>query len=395
MNEIAVTPPSLYTQAMRVFFSLMSLLWCAAIMAAPSERVQLLRTPDGGIQPQAVVDENEVIHLIYFKGEAKGGNVFYRTKGPRDEQFSNPIQVNSASNSAVVIGTVRGAQLAIGKNGRAHVAWNGSGTTPGGQHQGAPLWYARLNEAGNGFEKQRDLITRAGGLDGGCTIAAEQENVYALWHGELPDNLRGEAGRAVYIARSIDAGKTFTPEEAATSGRGACACCGMRAFADRSGNLFALYRAAAESTQRDEILLLSRDHGKTFAIAHEHPWQIAMCPMSTAAISGSKTASVAAWETAGQIYFSIINAKDCAISKSIAASGSEKCKNPAAAINAKGEIMVTWTHGTGWAKGGSVAWQLFDPTGHPTALKGRSTGVAVWGLVSCMAKPDGNFIIFY
>jgi hypothetical protein len=34
--------------------------------------------------------------------------------------------VNSQPESAIAAGTIRGAQLAIGKAGRVHVAWNGS-----------------------------------------------------------------------------------------------------------------------------------------------------------------------------------------------------------------------------------------------------------------------------
>ena len=46
-------------------------------------------------------------------------------------------------------------------------------------------------------------------------------------------------------------------------------------------------------------------------------------------------------------------------------------------------------------KGGSLAWQIFDPSGNPTAEKGRVPGVPVWGLVSAIAKPDGSFVIIY
>jgi len=35
--------------------------------------ITLLRTPDGGIQPQTVLDRDGVLHMIYFKGDASGG----------------------------------------------------------------------------------------------------------------------------------------------------------------------------------------------------------------------------------------------------------------------------------------------------------------------------------
>ncbi len=370
---------------------------CVIAHASANNRIEILRTPDGGIQPQAVADKNGAVHLIYFKGEGKGGNIFYVRRNFSAEKFSAPIQINSLPDSAIAIGTIRGAQIALGKNGRVHIVWNGNGEVKNSTHHGPPLWYARLDDAGNAFETQRDLITRAGGLDGGSAIAADsQDNVYAMWHGSLPENTRGEAGRAVFISRSIDGGKTFFSEKAAMpKPTGACACCGMRAVADDAGNVFALYRGASEKTDRAEILLASHNHGETFEIANEHPWKIAMCPMSTAALTTTTGKSVAAWETAGRIYFATNNLKTSGVWQTVAVPSSEKQKHPSVAANAKGEILLAWTEGTGWNKGGSLAWQLFDARGNATDEKGRAPGVPVWSLVSCGAKPDGGFLIFY
>ena len=35
-------------------------------------------------------------------------------------------------------------------------------------------------------------------------------------------------------------------------------------------------------------------------------------------------------------------------------------KHPAVAVDAAGNILIAWAAGTGWQKGGSVAWQVFD-----------------------------------
>src|SRR5438093_11351587 len=84
-------------------------------------------------------------------------------------------------------------------------------------------------------------------------------------------------------ARSTDDGKTFARETLATDKpTGACGCCGMKAFVDREGNVFALYRAASEKVNRDETLLISRNRGVEFEIALAHAWKIASCPMSSA-----------------------------------------------------------------------------------------------------------------
>src|ERR1043166_7808540 len=127
------------------------------LCATEPTRVTLLRTPDHGIQPQAAVDCQGVVHLIYYKGEAGGGDIFYVRQEPGQTTFSKPLPVNSHSGSAIAAGTIRGAQLAIGKNGRVHVAWNGgkgAGTVMIDGVKVTPLLYTRLNDAGAGFEPE-------------------------------------------------------------------------------------------------------------------------------------------------------------------------------------------------------------------------------------------------
>src|SRR5215475_13792248 len=153
--------------------------------AAESNHVTLVRTPDGGIQPQAAVDNQGVVHVIYYKGDAGGGDVFYVRQAPGQPAFSKPIQVNSQPGSAIAAGTIRGAHVAIGKSGRVHVAWNGGkGAAPvtiNGQKV-TPMLYARLNDAGTAFEPERNLNSYRA-LDGGGSVAADKQgNVYVIWH---------------------------------------------------------------------------------------------------------------------------------------------------------------------------------------------------------------------
>ncbi|HET7101466.1 MAG TPA: hypothetical protein VFJ52_09980, partial [Terriglobia bacterium] len=45
-------------------------------------QVKLLRTPDGGIQPQTAVDSRGVLHMIYFSGDASAGDIEYVRRAP-------------------------------------------------------------------------------------------------------------------------------------------------------------------------------------------------------------------------------------------------------------------------------------------------------------------------
>jgi len=54
---------------------------------------------------------------------------------------------------------------------------------------------------------------------------------------------------------------------------------------------------------------------------------------------------------------------------------------PALAVNARGEMILAWTEGTGWQRGGALAWQVYDKAGQPTAERGqRPCAISVWGL---------------
>ncbi len=94
------------------------------------EAVSLIKTPFGGIQPQALIDAEGTLHLLYFRGDPYRGDLFYTHRGPGAEEFSPPLRVNSKEGTAVAVGTIRGGQLAWGRRGRIHIVWNGPVSPP-------------------------------------------------------------------------------------------------------------------------------------------------------------------------------------------------------------------------------------------------------------------------
>lgn len=380
---------------------LMVLLSCCTLQHAQGipAKINLLRAPNNGLQPQAVIDEHGTLHLIYLAGEAGASDVFYARRAKGQAGFSTPLRVNSQPGSAVAIGTIRGAQIALGKNGRVHVVWNGSNAAaPRSTNNSAPLLYARLNDAGKAFEAQRNLIHFTEHLDGGGSVAADKAgNVYAVWH--AAGEQKGEPHRRIWLARSSNDGKTFAREvsvdPADSNGKttGVCACCGLRAFVNQQGALYVLYRTATEMTERGMFLLTSRDQGKSFSGARLDNWELTTCPMSSTTIIQAEQ-TMGAWENNGQVFFGALDSKGDAAP--IAAPGAtSKRKHPAIATNARGETILVWTEGTGWKKGGSLAWQMFDRNGKPTADYGTAPNVPVWGLATVVAESDGSFSIIY
>lgn len=369
-----------------------------ALASAHAAEVRLQRVPGGGLQPQAVMDARGALHLVYLTGDPKASDVVYSRRDAGKADFSAPVRVNSQPGSAIAIGTIRGAQFALGKVGRVHVVWNGSSQAePKPATKSSPLLYTRLNDAGTAFEPQRNLINGTLHLDGGGTVAADADgNVFALWHGAPPDNKSGETGRAVYLARSRDDGKTFEPERVVSPDEsGACACCGMRAFADAQGTVFALFRTASTALDRDMMLLVSRDRGERFTGDYVHRWRVGQCPMSSEAFTAAGGRVFAAWETAGAVQFAALDAKSAKPVTPAGPSLMVKGKHPALAVNKAGETLLVWTEGTGWQRGGSLAWQVFGTDGKPTAAPQRQDGVPVWGLAAAVAEADGSFTVLY
>ena len=368
-----------------------------------SERLRIVRVPEGGIQPQAAVDGNGTLHLVYFSGPPANGDIFYVRSADGGATFPAPVRVNSQPGSAIATGTIRGAQLAVGAKGRVHVAWNGSGKAepqgvinPDSGKPGAPMLYARMNDAGSAFEPQRNVMLHSFGLDGGGSVAADDAGaVYVAWHGigEGEASLReGEARRAVWITKSRDDGRTFARESQAwAEPTGACGCCGMKIFAGRQGDVSVLYRSATESVHRDIYLLRSRNRGASFQGRLMGRWEINACPMSSMDIAANGAATVGAWANGGQVYWSRL---DGSRKPAAAPAEGKGRKHPRIAINRSGEVLLVWTEGTGWQKGGSLAWQVFGRAGEPVGDAGRADGIPAWSFGAAVALSGGQFAIF-
>jgi hypothetical protein len=382
------------------FLAWLALAWIVPVdsptaAAEHAGRVKQLRVPNGGIQPQIVMDGKGVLHMIYYHGDPRHGDIFYVRSNDEGGSFSRPLRVNSVQGSAIAIGNIRGAHLAVGKEGRVHVAWNGSGR--GGPAE-ETMFYTRLNDEGTAFEKQRNVIRAAKGLNGGGSVAADDSGqVYVVWHAPRPGEDAGESNRRVWVARSSNEGQSFTEEKAVHDKHtGVCGCCGLRAFADRKGNVYVLYRSALERVNRDAYLLFSKEKGASFRGDDLHAWKSDACPMSSFAFAEGPAEVLAAWETNGQVYFARIDPATGKRSEPVAAPADARDrKHPVIASNKQGQILLAWTEGMGWERGGSVAWQVFDKDGRPTAEKGRAAGVPVWSLIAVFARADGGFTIVY
>ena len=336
---------------------------------AAKHKAILLRVPNRGIQPQVVVDAKGVVHLLYFKGDPAGGDIFYVRSEDGVSFNKHPLRVNSQPGSAIAIGNIRGAHLALGKNGRVHVAWNGSQKAlPKAAGTATPMLYTRLTDAGTAFEPQRNLIQSAVILDGGGSVAADGAgNVYVFWHAPQPGT-KGEGNRRMWVAASTDEGKTFAAERAAfAEPTGACGCCGTRAFADSKGTVYALYRGAKAVVNRDMYLLTSRDQGKSFGGTNLHPWSINLCPMSSEAFAEAQGGGVGRLGNRGPGLLCQRRADGQTGATHRRAGDGQRSQAPSGGGQWQGGDASGLDGRHGLNKGGSLVWQVYDSNGTPTA----------------------------
>ena len=291
--------------------------------AVLSDAVTLLRLPEGGRLPSALVDDDGVVHVVYFQGEPRSGDLLYVKRAPGEADWSEPQYVNSQAETAVGIGPIDGGQVALGADGRLHVVWFKLGRTD--------FLYTRTDDAGTGFERQ---FTLAGGegVEAGPTVAADREGgVYVFWHtGEPP-----EAERTVWMAVSHDNGRTFEPARPiSAAAEGACDCCGLRALTEEPGVVHVSYRGAGENVRRGQRLLTSRDSGRTFEDIGIDDWRINACPISTTSLAAGPDGAAVAWENAGQVFLSPVDRLD-KLEEALSPDGSAEWrrKNPAVAVN--------------------------------------------------------------
>ena len=371
--------------------------------AAPD--IQVARLPEGAMQPQVVV-KNGTVHMVFLKGEPRACDVWYQRSNDGGQSWSEPLRVNSQANSAIAMGTIRGAQLAVGRQGRVYVAWNGSNDAQprnawapesAKKHGASPYLFSRLKGDGSAFEAQRNLMTKTFNLDGGGSIAADdQGRVYAVWHANDKAG-QNEADRHVWIARSADDGATFTNETPAwNKPTGVCGCCQLKVMAENDGNVTLLFRAATEEVNRDTFALFSGNAGKTFSGLKIHDWKINACPMSSYALEKAGATTLAAWESEQRVFYSPLNEAMQATNIVEAPGKGENRKHPALAVNDEGQTLLVWDENTAWARGGKILWQLYDKNGRSVAnASGQKNGLPVWSYAAAFARPDGGFTILY
>ena len=362
--------------------------WAGVSRSQPTEpsraAVATLRVPEGGRMPRAVVDAEGMVHLVYVADGTDRGNLFRVTHASGAPGWSEPQRVNSRKLSVSGVGPIDGAQLAIGPDGRVHVVWL--------QSEPARFVYTRSREDGSGFEPQREFSTGdEGDLEAGPAVAVDHDgSVFVFWHAGTGEDAR----RSVYLSLSRDGGTTFEPaRRVSPDAEGACACCSLTAMSGPAGVVHVSYRAAGDNVRRGQRLLTSADSGRTFTDRLVDPWALAACPVSTTTLSAGPGGPKVAWETEGQVHFADVDRLDAV--RSPPGQARFRRKNPVVAVDSRGDTLLAWGDGPGFAFGGSLHWQMFDSTGRPVGSPGGGPELVLTGSVAAAVVHDDRFLVIH
>jgi hypothetical protein len=230
-------------------------------------------------------------------------------------------------------------------------------------------------------------------LDGGGDLVVDgRGTVHVFWHAGDGTSPTREDRRRVYESRSRDGGATFEPEHPVDpgDGTGVCGCCGIRAAVDSRGRAFILFRGARELVHRGTHRLEPTPDGAGFQRRLLQEWTSGACPMSLPALNPGAAGIQCAWETGGELWGQ--GSPDAAPTLLVPGPGA---RHPSLASNVRGETLLVWSEGTGWNRGGTLGWRLFDAEGKPTAAGGTRPDLPVWSFPAVATRSDGTFVVAY
>lgn len=379
----------------------MSVLLLFVSVAVANAQVRIEVTPDSGLQPRLVNDEQGGLHLLYFKKRLKArsareGHLYYREFSHEEKRFGDPVRVSSEAYNLQTFSIAR-ASMAVDGDGRVHVVWY--------LPRDNQYYYARSDKGRQMFEAQRSMVaTFSEGIDAGADIAAMGPNVALVWGA---GDLSNEKERTVYMRISTDNGKTFGPESpVGDPDLGACACCSLAAEFTGGDHLAIAYRSAIGGTGRHmQILNLSSNQNKfsnaDVLRAEYEPmqkmreWTMSACPLSTNDIVRSQEGkSWMAFETEARTIYKLLGA-DIAVSAGEPAKATRQ-KNPAIAVNSRGEKLVAWGEAISHSKGGELQVRLVDSNNKQIGVSGlEKIIIPDYSFPAAGSLITGEFIVLF
>ena len=358
--------------------------------------VRITSTPDEGIQPRLVTDQQGGIHLLYFKKRlrapaAREGNLYYRQYMEAEGRFSPAVKVSTTAFNLQSFAIARAA-LAIDGEGRAHVMWY--------QPRSNDYFYARSNPERSAFEPQQSMVREfIEGHDAGGDIAARDNKVAIVWGA---GDLSREAERTMFARFSHDGGASFGREIMISNpDYGACACCSMAAEYLNDQELLVAYRSAIDGVGRHMQLLTvngvdNSPTGSSYQVMQPlREWEASFCPLSTNDIATDLSQrSWLVFETESRIIqMQLPDGEPEAVGEPFTET---RQKHPAIAFNDQGQRLIVWGEAISHTRGGRLNMRLFDTDGAVESFEfSDEVAIGDFSFPAVAALANGEFLVLY
>lgn len=130
----------------------------------------------------------------------------------------------------------------------------------------------------------------------------DERNLPPVSSGQAKNHQHVEANRELFVARSTDTGKTFSPNRSVAED--VCPCCKTSLAISHDGRIYASWRQVLPGNLRHIAVASSSDQGQTFSapvIVSDDRWTIAGCPVSGSSLSVSNDGKLEVlWYAAGE-----------------------------------------------------------------------------------------------
>ena len=348
---------------------------CSVLAGRASEagsRVKTIRAPGVSKVVKAQIASDGTIHLLFDADD--GPRYAKSTDG--GATFSAPVTIVDAAAQKPAL-MFQGEDIAVGKEGRVHVAMSNNAWKLKLPEDQWGFYYASLAPGEKTFTPTRNINRKPS--EGFALAADECGNVTVSF-------LSGK----LYTMVSHDNGLTFTTYAEPNLVWNPCDCCTTASAYGADGRLALLYREETNN-ERDMYVALLDEKGQGEPIRTRvsgTPWKLNGCPMTYFTITRADTGYAAAWPTKGQVYFARLNQKGEVLPPGeIRTPGTSGMRMRLLALSANdGATLVAWKNDD------VLGWQLYDAKGNPAGAPGSadSPGSGAAGAV----LPNGNFILF-
>jgi hypothetical protein len=338
----------------------------------PPNRVSVIRVPAAGQAFKAQLGADGTIHLLVDSPDGPR----YVESQDNGRTFSEPIVVVDAASQKPGL-TFYAADLAVGKDGRVHVAMRNNAWKLKLPEVDWAFYYASLAPRAKTFSPVRNLNRKS---SEGFSLAADERGAVTACF------LSGK----LFTMDSRDDGETFTASVEPNPAWDPCDCCTTSVAYGADGRLAVLYREQTDN-ERDMFVAILDQRGAAKPLQNRVSgtlWKIAACPMTYFTINRAGTGYVAAWPTKGRVYFARLDKDGGVLAPGeIRTPGTTGMRNGLLALSAPdGATLVAWKNKD------VLGWQLYDVNGRPQGEPGSapSPGDGAAGVV----LSDSRFLVF-